>query len=1184
MKIKSLELFGFKSFVDRTLFEFPTGITAIVGPNGCGKSNIVDAIRWTMGEMSAKHLRGRSMEDVIFMGSESRPAVNMAEVTLTFSNEDGLAPPQYADMPELSITRRVFREMESEYLINKIPCRLRDVHELFMDTGIGTRAYAIVEQGHIAGLVSARPADRRALIEEAAGITKYKAKKEAAIRKMEAANQNLLRVGDVVHEVRRQMTSLDRQARKAERYKALREELRALDLDTAFRQARALEREVREKAEALAGLRREIEALSSAIATEESAAETLRLELTERERALQTRQEQLHELRGTVAQHESQRDLQAKDRENLEAQRGRWLEEIESLRAEVRNLEEASLRVQAERDAAVEEETGRQRAQAAAEERLADLIRQEASLAEEIGRANTALLTVSAEFARVEKSAEDLAQRRAEAISRAESVSRTLGESRARLEALEGAVTEATRRLGEAREEGERVRQQREDALGEVESLARQESEAEFAWHAARDRMRESGSRLDSLRELESRFEGYKEGVRAILMARENEPDRRQRVIGLLAEMIDAPAEIERAVEAALGDRLQYVVVEDVDAGIEAVEYLKRSSAGRSSFVPLGLRETRHSGGPKPDAVLAPALLDMIRVEERYRPVVSSLLRDVHVVDTLARAAAIWRANGFRGTLVTKEGDVIDRLGVMTGGSAAAAGGGIFARKREIRELSDRVCTLQAEVARAEAAFGERTAARDAARAKAESLAARLHEKDLERVAREQALERIAAEGATLARAIEGLEEEWLTVSEAAASATAILEEATLRRASLADARRRGEEGLGRFRDARVSVLADLETARLVTMEIRVAAAGLAERARGLEQESLRLGEAERERAQRIARATAAAADALRRIEEIGESLREAEQVLALLISQHGEGIDMLAKLRDAFQLDADRLNGADHRVRDLHHQQQAIGEQVSKLQVSETEVRLRLQHLADGVFDRHNVRLEDLPIDEEASVDLEERERRQADLRTQIERLGEVSVTAIEEYQELSERYRFLTEQSEDLRAAIESLQNAIQKINRTSRKLFVETFEKVAAKFEETFPRLFKGGRAKLVLAEAEDVLESGVEIIAQPLGKRLQNVSLLSGGEQTLTAVSLLFAIFQVKPSPFFLLDEVDAALDDANVERFNALLRAMTERSQFLTITHNKATIELADTLYGITMEDPGVSKVVSVKLR
>ncbi len=1184
MKIKSLELFGFKSFVDRTLFEFPTGITAIVGPNGCGKSNIVDAIRWTMGEMSAKHLRGRSMEDVIFMGSDSRPAVNMAEVTLTFSNDDGLAPPQYVAMPEISVTRRVFREMESEYQINRVPCRLRDVHELFMDTGVGTRAYAIVEQGHIAGLVSARPADRRALIEEAAGITKYKAKKDGAIRKMEAANQNLLRVGDVIQEVRRQMNSLDRQARKAEKYKALREELRSLELDTAARQALALEREVREKAETLAGLRREIESLSAAVATEETAAETLRLELAGGERALQTKQEQLHELRGTVSQHESQRDLLGKDRENLEGQRGRWLEEIESLGAETRSLEEAVLRVEAERDAAVEEEAGRQRAQVAAEERLGALVAHEARLAEEIGRANRSLLSASADLAGVERSAEDLARRRGEAISRAESASRSLGESRARLEALQGAIADATRLLEEARTEGERLRRERQSALGDVESLARQESDAEIAWHAARDRMRQTGSRLESLRELESRFEGYKEGVRAILMARENQPDRRQRVLGLLAEMIDAPPEYERAVEAALGDRLQYVVVQDVEAGFEAVEYLKRSSAGRSSFVPLGLRETRHTGGPKPDAVLAPPLLDVIIVEDRYRPIVSSLLRDVHVVDTMARAAAIWRANGFRGTLVTKEGDVIDRLGVMTGGSAAAAGGGIFARKREIRELSDRAASLQAEVARAEVAFGERTAARDAARANAEALAARLHESDLDRVAREQALERLAAEGAALARALEGLEGESRAASEAAASVAAALEEATARRAALAEARRRGEESLGGLRDARGSVLTDLEGARLEATEIRIAAAGLAERTRGLDQESVRLAHAVRERGERIARAEAAAADALRRIEEIGESLRETEQALALLIAQHAEGSDVLAKLRDAFQLDADRLGGFDRKVRELRHQQQAISEQVSKLQVSETEVRLRLQHLADGIFDRHNARLEDLAVGDESLYDPEERERRQADLRGQIERLGEVSVTAIEEYQELSERYRFLTEQSDDLRRTIESLQNAIQKINRTSRKLFVETFEKVAAKFEETFPRLFQGGRAKLVLAEAEDVLESGVEIVAQPRGKRLQNVTLLSGGEQTLTAVSLLFAIFQVKPSPFFLLDEVDAALDDANVERFNALLRDMIERSQFMMITHNKATIELADTLYGITMEDPGVSKVVSVKLR
>jgi chromosome segregation protein len=1184
MKIKSLELFGFKSFVDRTLFEFPGGITGIVGPNGCGKSNIVDAIRWAMGEMSAKHLRGKSMEDVIFMGSEVRPAVNMAEVTLTFSNEDGLAPPQYAGMPEISVTRRVFREMESEYLINQVPCRLRDVLELFMDTGVGTKAYAIVEQGQISDLVSARPADRRVLIEEAAGITKYKSKKDAALRKLESAEQNLLRVNDIVHEVRRQMGSLDRQARKAERYKALRAELRGLELDLAARQARALAREVEETGGRLEALRREHESLAASIATEEGAAETLRLDLAAQERALARKQEQLFELKGQVAQQESQIDLLRKDRENLEAQRARGRNEIERLRAERERLASDRARADAELGAVREEETAKGAAEREAESLLADRVAREAAVAEEILRANEALLALSAELARVEKAAEDLARRRDEARGRADAARAALAEGRSRLDRLEASIREAAGAVRSARDTVTALEAERAAALADADALSREGTEAEGAWHASRDRLRETTTRLESLRELESRFEGYQEGVRAILLARDSEPARRHRVLGLLAELIDAPSDYERAVEAALGERLQYVVVEDVEAGIEAVEYLKRSSSGRSSFVPLALRETRATVGPKPDPLLAPPLLDALRVEERFRPLVASLLRDVHVVDTLGRAAAIWRANGFRGTLVTKEGDVIDRLGVMTGGSAAAAGGGVFARKREIRALTERAQALQAECARAETAFGERTAARDAARLRVESLGQRLHESALDRVAREQAQERLASERRAVQATVASLEAEERAAAEAERAAASELDQALARRDPLRDERLEGNEGLAALQRARAGVLAELEAARLRATELRIAVAGLGQRGRALEQEAARLVEEIAGRDGAIARLEEEGTAAEARVAGIDETLRDAQQTLGVLITQHADGGGALAKLRDAFQLDADRLDQIARRARELQHHQQAAGEQANKLQVAETETRLRLQHLADGIFDRHGARIEDLAVDEAVPFDPEAGAARQADLRAQIERLGEVSVGAIEEYEELSERHRFLTEQSDDLRRTIESLQNAIQKINRTSRKLFTETFEKVSAKFEETFPRLFNGGRARLVLTESEDVLEAGIEIIAQPRGKRLQNVTLLSGGEQTLTAVSLLFAIFQVKPSPFFLLDEVDAALDDANVDRFNGLLREMTSSSQFLLITHNKATIEMGDTLYGVTMEEPGVSKVVSVKLR
>ncbi len=1183
MKIKSLELFGFKSFVDRTLFEFPAGISAIVGPNGCGKSNLVDAIRWCMGEMSAKHLRGKSMQDVIFNGSQKRPPVNMAEVTLTFSTEDGIVSPQYASLPEISVARRVFRDMESEYLINKVPCRLRDVLELFMDTGVGTKAYAIVEQGQIADLVSARPADRRILIEEAAGITKYKSRKNAALRKLESTHQNLLRVSDIVHEVRRQMGSLERQARRAERYKALRDELRTLELDLASRQARALERESEEKKERLASLRREQESASASIATEEAAAESLRLELTQRERSVEREQAQLFEFKTSIGQHESRMGLLKKDRENVELQRQRVLAELERLGGEKMRLEAEGARVRKERDAVREGRKKKEGAQTEAETLLVQVVAREASLAEELVQGNEGLVNTIAELARADKSLEDLRRRQTEAGERREGSERALAEARSRRDVLGRELGAAQGRLREAEEARARTESEMQEAARRLESLSREVAEAEAAWREARDQLQETTSRLESLRELESHYEGYQEGVRSILMRSKSEPERRHKVMGLLAEVIDAPPEYERAVEAALGERLQYVLVKDLETAMEGIRFLKRSSSGRSSFLPLSMRDGGRVGGSVPDPVLAPPLFDAIRVQERYRHVVKSLLCGVHVVDTLERAAAIWRANDFQGTLVTREGDLVDRLGVMTGGSVAASGGGLFARKREIGQLAGRLDERRVECARAETAFSARRADRESAQRAAEALGRTLQEMEIRRVSIEQTVARLESELDAVERAVAEYASEAGSAAEVSTEVASALQEVIDRQSTLVEARRRGEEEMAALRERRAALLSDLEGARLEATELKVDAAGLAEREQRFEQEASRLSEAALETDARIAQFQEEVGSAAHRLAEIDESLKESEAALDRLVTEHAEADRLLAGQREALHADAGRLQEVEGRLREMRHGQQGVGEEINKLQVAETEISLRLQHLSESIFDKYHVRVEDLEVDDTVTLDHEARETRQNELKEQIERLGEVNVAAIEEYQELSERYRFLTEQSEDLRRTMESLRNAIQKINRTSRKLFTETFEQISAKFEETFPRLFNGGKARLSLTEGEDVLEAGVEIVAQPPGKRLQNVTLLSGGEKTLTAVSLLFAIFQVKPSPFFLLDEVDAALDDANVGRFNALLHEMTTRSQFVLITHNKATIELSDTLYGITMEEPGISKVVSVKL-
>jgi chromosome segregation protein len=1230
LRVKSLQITGFKSFVDKTVFGFRPGITAIVGPNGCGKSNVVDAIRWAMGEQSPRRLRGKGMEDVIFAGSDARSPVGLAEVILTFDNGDGNGPPHLAGFSEIQIARRLYRSGESEYLINKVPCRLRDVHDFFRDTGIGTKGYTIVEQGRIAEIVSARPEERRVLIEEAAGIGKYKARRREAERKLQATEQNLVRVSDVLGEIKRQISSIERQARKAARYKKLREIQRVLELSLAVDERRELLAEIEGARGRLTSLRDVATAAETRLAQREAALEERRVDLAERERILSQGSEALYQLRGEIKESQSKIDYERRERASLQETKLAREGELAGLLEKLRGSEEELQRIGDELRAVEKSLADESRSKAAAES--------EAQIAGEALRGiegereskNAALVEVLTRIARTEDRVAALEDRRAEIDGRLRSADEVL-------EVQQNEAAQVDRDQRELEEGLRNLLAERDRLMGLLrEALDRHEKTAERLRIAARKlterrELRETRrARLTSLSELLARREDVAEGARHLLSLGE-EAKRAHGLRSLVRDVLEAEPDAERAVEAVLAERAEGVVVDRARGALSALEALRSAGAGRGIFVlPPSSEEVYQSFVP-----LGRPILECVRPREGYEGVARALLGGVNLVEDLAEVVEVYGSDRLPCSFVTPAGDVLTPDGVVRGGGDASQAG-ILSRVREVRELQAEVAELEAEVEERENEHREVELAM--ARASDEldnlrnrhhtaALAVANHEKDLERTRERvkaigEAQEGRVAERAEFLAEVEslGIERERL----ATVLSTAREERTRLQRELDAVGLQIGSAGreLSRLE----TVVTERRVQHSARVESRDRLQGTLERTRASLEETREWIE---RREQEIRRAE-------NRREALATSIEETEGTLAARLREE-EAVRLTnEEKRDAYEEQAASVRTLESEARDLRIELESQRDEAQQAELGLRERELRLEHLVTGVRDKWSVDLETwkppVPVGgEEAeapgtptvllsgegeaepeatggaegdsasgaedrdarreakeiagllALSGEERSAHLERVRAQVDAVGEVNLGAIEEHEELRERFRFLGEQKGDLEASIAQLRDAITRINRTSRRRFRETFEAVNGKFREVFPRLFRGGKASLSLTESEDVLEAGIEIMAQPPGKRLQSVNLLSGGEKAMTAIALLVSVFQVRPSPFFLLDEVDAALDDANVGRFNEIVGELADNSQFLLITHNKRTIEVADILYGVTMEEKGVSKLVAVEL-
>ncbi len=1195
MKLKKLELIGFKSFVDRASIPFPPGISAIVGPNGCGKSNVVDALRWVMGEQSVKQLRGKSMEDIIFAGADGRPPLNMAEVSVTLLNDNGSAPEELRDYSEIQVTRRLYRSGESAYLINKLPCRLKDVHNLFMGSGMGAKTYAVIQQGNIGAITDAGPEERRLFIEEAAGITRYKTRKNEALRKVESTRQNLLRVSDIVTEVQRQMNGLKRQAKKAERFKKFQERIRRLDVLLCLNDYDELTGQITKTENLLKGLQDTDIEHSSRLKQLDAAVEEIKLKRWQKDQQIADQknrkfegQRRLDRLENDTAHlHEEIKrldseiaDLQGAGTE-LEEKGAAIAGEIEQGQQENAELKEQLVRIEEELKAEREKsEDVRARLNAlnesleAAKSEMMELVAQEARYNNICQNAETNKESLRRRLKRADEE-EALARRRIEETgTRKEAARRQMDELRAQIEDMKIRIREAQNHLDE-----------RAACLGEtIKKVQTLELERKTC-----------RSRHAALKKMEDNFEWYKDGVRAIMKpaseaAALESDDRRafaSDVFGLMADIVEPESSFENALEAVLGESLQYIVVRDQQAGVSAIDYLQRSGAGRGGFVPAsGLKNPdQHSPAPSTAERL---LLDHVTVKPEFEAIVEALIGHVAVAEDLAEATALWNQNGRRRTVVTKNGDVVNQHGILIGGSPENLSG-ILAKKQEIRALEKEAEGFDGKIQEAKR---EQERLEEEVRKLETELQQQIEEKNaaVEReIDAEKQLYKATEDAKQAERHLEivRLEQDQLLGEE-----SDIDDQMMEYNRLLKDIERRVEAAQSTVsqRNQEIQTVSEeLERYHQGTVDLKVRLTSLQASIENSDNTLRRLQEFYKDGQTRLQQVQHDIAVKKERRRESEHKITQTETELSRLYEEMKrleEAIDI--SKADYQQIDA-RLQEIDGQVSDIRNLRENTLQKIRLVEVELSQLRSNKDHILQRLAERYGKSVEELQREFSETIKAAGEDSRKAleeklaGYRKKIERIGDVNLGAIKEYEDLKTRFEFLTEQRDDLMRAMEDLQKVIRKINRITRERFLTTFEQVNKQLQEVFPKLFEGGTAKLVLTDPSNPLETGVGYLIQPPGKKLTRMSLLSGGEKALSAIAFIFSIFLIRPTSFCLMDEIDAPLDEANVYRFNDLLKVIGEKSQVIMVTHNKRSMEFADTLFGITMERKGVSKVVSVNL-
>lgn len=1179
MYLKAIEMTGFKSFADKTKLEFEPAMTAIVGPNGCGKSNISDAVRWVLGEQSAKSIRGSTMEDCIFSGTDDRKPLGMAEVSLTLADCETTLDTEY---DEMTITRRALRSGEGQYFVNKTPCRLKDIQRLFMDTGVGTTSYSIMEQGRIDRILSSRPEDRRTVFEEASGITKFKADRKEAIRKLEYTEANLLRLADVIREVKRQIGSLQRQAGKARRYKAHQGELRKLDIFLAKRRLRKSDSDIKKLEAAIVALLSRIEEAQAEITGLERDAASLRESLVHTERDIGAAHEAKVQAQSKL---DHTREVMTMNQQRIEEYRS-WSErdgsEIQGLNSQIEEKE----RILAE----VQPQVERARA--------------------ELSAAENEMGTCSENFElhrREMDEARGLIQRQREEGVELESLSTRLQNQLVEIESKERAtVIQREHLLAEKAQFGRLVgsfEERQADMARALEEMSAQTARSESVLGQIQERKATGIARVESLRQTSAELQSTASAARAraefleqrtasgedlsagnrLLLDESNPLDiDRTRVLGPIADQLDAEPDYRTALEAALRAWLDAVLVADSET---ALDILRKLESGEKGAVRI-IADTGRPSEEAPSTPGAERLLDHVNWPEAITPTVRRLLGNVLVVDSLD---AVPSPPPDGSAFVTRSGSVVRADGCHERWAPDARVPNPMSTKHLLAEAQSCLAGSQAKASVVGNQLSDLKRQIEALEESGVQARTELDE-SRRRLAQKEGQSQVVGDEATEARQrldtveweLRGIATESQSGVEERKRTGMRLEELRSERERVTrEIRERGEE------------LGDLESrhseAQSEMTDHRVRCAGLRHRVEQLETQRSSLAT----RIDELRRAAQGRSRDIRSYQDGEETLTRANADAELRLdalrqasSDSEAKVQSLSRNRTKQAAELEKMEGI---IGEKRHGLEAIRSDRSEQEVALAENRTRHQNQIDRVTAEYRMTLaqvldEEEPEWQDGEPGLDAAETAIAELRTKLEAMGPVNLVAIEQYGELEERCAFLTSQEADLTKAKQQLMDLIRRINRTTSEMFGTTFAAINENFQAMFQKLFNGGSAKLVLVNEEDILECGIEIIARPPGKKLQNISLLSGGERTLTALALLFAIYMIKPSPFCLLDELDAPLDDSNIGRFIAVLQDFLRQSQFVIITHNQHTISAAKVLYGVTMPEKGVSKIVSMRFK
>ena len=1185
MFLKCIEMQGFKSFADKIILHFDKGITSVVGPNGSGKSNISDAVRWVLGEQSAKSLRGSKMEDVIFAGTQHRKPVGFAYVSLTLDNSDKTLPLDYS---EVTISRRVYRSGESEYFINKTTCRMKDVHELFMNTGIGKEGYSIIGQGRIDEILSTRSEDRRAIFEEAAGIMKYKVRKKEALRKLENTKQNLLRVDDIIIELESQLEPLKDQAEKARKYLELSGELKELEVSLYIDSIEKNQARINEMENLFSKIRQDIQNENDRIENKkkDNREKTERLEKLKND--LEVIRNELFDIDRETGRFESRIQIDEEKIKNLESGNITADQDIEGTKIRIESI-----------DKDIEKRN----------KRLENLQREHENFSMLLTQAEQKINEI---IARLDKKEREIELMKQEVMDKLDDLS----ESRTKLNSLKNERKALKERQQKVNAEIRKIMLERdqetlrlEEAVNDLrkakESLSKQKEnlgEKENCYQQGKkeiEQLREeqnkvmqdlqsTKSRLRVLTDMENSLEGYQHSVRAILKACHENGDFGGGVCGALAQLINVRERYETAIEVSLGAALQNIVVRDELTAKASIEFLKANNIGRATFLPVSsvkprvldhntVNQLKHEKG------FLGLASDVVQCQKTYRDIILNLLGRTVVVNGMDEAITISRKYGYSFRIVTLDGEILNPGGSITGGSRPSKTSSLLSRSRLIRELEKRTETFIRRNEQLEADCAEKASGLRQMEENINQLRKNYQDQELIVLKQEQFVSSVKENIGNMTAKQDMLQVEYNELEQGIKALREDTEEEQKRLSSIEESiellRKTIEENQLKNKEEQAS----RDAIHMDINDYKVSVNSIIESINQTKETIERMTEEKSILAESIQKRLEVQVKNNERIEALKSEIAGIKQkIQGYKEIKTGKNLkfealqDEVAVLEEDVSQMVDALSSHNETIR-------ALQEEYGKLEVRQAKLQTELEAIQNRLWDEYELTYQTAEEYKKEIQGIKKTQERINELKTAIRELGPVNVSAIEDYSKTMERFRFLTAQKEDLVKSEEKLNRVIREMTSIMKKQFIEEFHKINYNFNVVFRELFEGGRAEVVLVNPEDVLESEIEIIAQPPGKKLQNMLLLSGGERALTAIALLFAILKMRPVPFCILDEIEAALDDSNVYRFAEYIRRFTDTTQFIVITHRKGTMEYSDALYGVTMQEYGISSVVSLKL-